>query len=169
MMSDMAFKAACTPEDPCVCCASRSAARTLGRNEAEGWGSAPDGDETWTPLTRLGPGPLSREEMDRQLQGVVDRLIARTRAAVAPVEEKEGSEEPNPLVGEKAPDSAGATPSGLVARLAVRWVDEAGIAGSYLHPRHVEWVRLLLLALADELWGRGEYQVAHILRSEAER
>ena len=25
--------AACTPEDPCVCCASRSAARTLGWNE----------------------------------------------------------------------------------------------------------------------------------------
>ena len=34
--------AACTREDPCVCCASRSAARTLGWNEAEGWGSAPD-------------------------------------------------------------------------------------------------------------------------------
>ena len=38
-----------------------------------------ESDETWTPLTRLGPGPLSREEMDRQLQGVVDRLIARTK------------------------------------------------------------------------------------------
>lgn len=34
--------AACTSGDPCVCCASRSAARTLGWNEAEGWGSAPD-------------------------------------------------------------------------------------------------------------------------------
>ena len=93
---------------------------------------------------------------------------AVTTYSPAPVEEKEGSEEPNPLVGEKAPDSAGAS-EGLVARLAVRWVDEAGIAGSYLHPRHVEWVRLLLLALADELWARGEYQVAHILRSEARR
>lgn len=123
-----------------------------------------ESDETWTPLTRLGPGPLSREEMDRQLQGVVDRLIARTKPAAAPVEEKEGSEEPNPLVGEKAPDSAGATLAERLAAIVAEAIETWGPTSNA-----PIFASRILYAVADDMHARGEHQVVAILRTEAER
>ena len=82
----------------------------------------------------------------------------------APVEEKEGSEEPNPLVGEKAPDSAGAT---LMERLDARWRYEWMQNGA----KHA--ARFFLLAVADEIEARSIHEVcdavALYLRTEAER
>ena len=44
----------------------------------------------------------------------------------APVEDKEGSAEPNPLVGEKAPDSAGATLAERLAAIVAEAIETRG-------------------------------------------
>ena len=102
-----------------------------------------------------------------------------TTYSPAPVEEKEGSEEPNPLVGEKAPDSAGAT---LMERLVRKWdayADPPGLDNP-LRVTSYATVGFFLRAVADEAQDIGRasskqpekdalYTFAHHLRTEASK